>query len=211
MLTSELLNREKLHSNFYRESIREYSPYDVRALHWNSRQSQQGRFISLKRIGNLNNKNILDIGCGTGDFLTFLKEHNIKPAHYFGIDLMNEFIEVSKERHPEAEFIIGDFFEYHFPFDIDYAFCNGALNVRETNNMKLLEKAIKKVLDLVKCGFGLTLIKFCREYVEDNKLFYYKEKNIEQLLKKLRVIYKIHSDYADNDFSVFIYKKIITS
>ena len=41
---------------------------DVRTLNWGSKASQKGRFAVLEKIGNLNKKSVLDVGCGLGDF-----------------------------------------------------------------------------------------------------------------------------------------------
>lgn len=204
--TSESLNRKDLNLSFYRESIKKYSPYNVKALHWNSKESQEGRFSSLIRIGNLHQSNILDIGCGTGDFIDYLNQKKITLKSYTGIDLIDEFIQVAKENHPEAFFYLGDFYELPIRNSFDYAFCNGALNIREQDNYGLLKNFILKTLSIVLKGFAFTLLKDSPHYIKDKKIFNYNEEKVSELLKSMNFNFKIYSDYADNDFSVFIYK-----
>ncbi len=46
---------------------------------------------------------ILDLGCGTGKLLAFLK-----PSRGVGIDFSPAMIEVARQNHPELEFYVGD-------------------------------------------------------------------------------------------------------
>ncbi len=203
-----IFDRKKIHSRFYKESIKKFSAYDVRSLQWNSKESQLKRFLSLKRIGNLNSSKILDIGCGTGDFLAYLLGNGFQVDRYFGIDLMNEFIEVAQEKYPypNIEFINEDFFTYTINEHFDFGICNGAINVKEKDNMQLLKKVIIKSLPLIKKSLGITLLKYSPLYFEDKELFHYNEKSVFNMLEEKNLDFKIFSDYADNDFTVFIYK-----
>ncbi len=56
------------------------------SLLWASPQTQAVRFGALTRLVGLNRKSILDVGCGRADLLDFLLAHNVKPAHYVGLE-----------------------------------------------------------------------------------------------------------------------------
>lgn len=57
---------------------------------------------------------ILDIGCGNGHSIEYLKR--VWPlTNYYGIDLSDEAIRLAKERVPEANFICGDYEEVEIP------------------------------------------------------------------------------------------------
>jgi SAM-dependent methyltransferase len=161
----------------------------------------------LERIGNLDGARILDIGCGTGDFLDYLAERGIHPGFYHGIDLMGSFLEIARERHPGYRFEQADFFRKEdWDREYDYALCNGALNVKEGDNMSLLGRVVRKSLDLALKGVGVTLLKDAPGYLPDSRLFHYKEKNVRNLLENLHHPFRIYSDYANNDFTVFVWK-----
>ncbi len=55
----------------------------------------------------LGKRNVLDIGCGRGEFLSLLKENNIEAQ---GIDLYSEFVEICHEQGLAA--VLGDGIEY---------------------------------------------------------------------------------------------------
>lgn len=201
---SSPFDRKKIHSAFYRPSIDKYSAGDIRALHWNSKSSQENRFHALLRIGELQDARILDIGCGTGDFLGFLQKLGRIPAYFHGIDLMPDFISVASHRYPHAHFETGDFFEKRFDKKYDYVFCNGALNVKEEDNLELLTQLISKAISLKPRGVGISLLKYSPHFIQDKKLFHYEEKKVQELLETHGKLV-LHCDYAENDFIVFLY------
>lgn len=194
------------HKNFYRESIDAYSPADIRSLHWNSEKSQLKRFQSLMRLGNFNNASLLDVGCGRGDFLTFLNQKKITLKSYLGIDLMPEFIDFAQKKHPHVSFQLGDFFKTQFFDTFDFVICNGALNLKEENNLMLLNRMIVKSLKIAKKAFGITLLKHAPFYINDPRFFHYQEKEVKRLVKNLGFSFKIYSDYVENDFTLIVYK-----
>lgn len=55
--------------------------------------------------------NILDLGCGNGRLIDFLKDFDIK---YTGTDISDKLVEVAKENYPKNNFIIGDFLKLPF-------------------------------------------------------------------------------------------------
>ncbi len=196
----------EFHKNFYRESIDAYSPEDIRSLHWNSEKSQLKRFQSLMRLGDFNHHSLLDVGCGRGDFLTFLSQKNITLKSYLGIDLMPEFIDFAQKKHPHVSFQLGDFFKTHFSSPFDFIVCNGALNLKEEDNLMLLKCMILKSLEIVKKAFGITLLKHAPFYINDPQFFHYQEKEVKSLVKSLGFSFKIYSDYVDNDFTLIVYQ-----
>ncbi|MCW2255799.1 SAM-dependent methyltransferase [Providencia alcalifaciens] len=61
------------------------------------------------------NGDILDIGCGTGNSLKFIKKSEINS--YLGIDISPDMIEFAKNNHSDEKvnFIINDFLNYENP------------------------------------------------------------------------------------------------
>lgn len=54
--------------------------------------------------------NLLDLGCGTGDAVKYLRKYiNL----YLGVDHSNEMLEIAKKKYPDFEFIKGDILEYN--------------------------------------------------------------------------------------------------
>ena len=63
--------------NLYNKRIYDDKISKIKKIGWGSKSSQNLRFKILSNKFNLNNKSILDLGCGYGDFYSFLKNvHN---------------------------------------------------------------------------------------------------------------------------------------
>jgi len=206
--TSGQSDRKEKHYIFYKESIKKYSPFSVKALRWNSKESQLVRFRSLLRLGDFQNKSLLDVGCGIADLFFFLKENsfNIK---YTGIEILKEFFDTAKIRlngYENINLINNDFFNHKFTNSYDFTICNGSLNLKEDDNYRLLFDFINKSISITNNAIGVTLLKEADGYIKDERLFHYDQKIVESLLNEMNIKnYKIFSDYADNDFTVLIY------
>jgi SAM-dependent methyltransferase len=75
-----------------------------RTLGWGSREQQAYRFAQVLQCADFAGRSVLDIGCGFGDLLSYLKQQQVPITHYVGIDVNPEFIRVAAANHPEAEF-----------------------------------------------------------------------------------------------------------
>jgi ubiquinone/menaquinone biosynthesis C-methylase UbiE len=61
------------------------------------------------------NLDILEVGCGLGDFYGYLKERNFEMKSYKGFDLSPKLIEMAKSKFPETEWFSGDCHLLPFP------------------------------------------------------------------------------------------------
>lgn len=65
---------------------------------------------------------VLDLGCGNGRFYPIIKSCGVE---YVGVDSSKGLIDIAKNNHPEAAFMVADALQLPFPdesFDIVYAF-----------------------------------------------------------------------------------------
>ena len=83
--------------NYYTNKLKKYG-ISHQTVGWGSQESQQLRFEVLLRNLRLENKTILDLGCGLGDLAAFIKKRNINNFRYIGIELVPDFIKISQER-----------------------------------------------------------------------------------------------------------------
>lgn len=84
-------------------------------FYYSSRKNKQGTSYfcnenlemptTLKLLGNIKNKKVLDLGCGPGLYAKILTE---KEAKVKGIDISEKMIELAKKETPKAEFKQGD-------------------------------------------------------------------------------------------------------
>ena len=127
----------------------------------------KGKFNTDKRISyleklNFNNKNILDIGCNSGQYCIFAKQNNANQV--YGIDLNKIRIEQAKilatNESLEINFLNEDINKFNFPnnINIDYIFCFAVITEisdifsvlnflkKHTHNIALIEMKLSEPL-----------------------------------------------------------------
>lgn len=129
---------------FYREKLRQ-----GKGVGYGNPISQRVRFDSVAGIiglsggeETLRGKKILDLGCGTGDFLEYLwKVSRGRWERYLGIDLVSEYVEEARRRFPivGVEFRCERLEEVKEEFDIGVAVgtfaCKYGKDVRESKDI----------------------------------------------------------------------------
>jgi ubiquinone/menaquinone biosynthesis C-methylase UbiE len=93
-------------------------------------RKQNVRFNIIKEIGINSNDSILDVGCGFGDLLTFLKETINYQGKYTGIDITPEFLIECRKRYPDYDFREMDILEDSIYDMWDYVVLTGTLNIK---------------------------------------------------------------------------------
>lgn len=63
-----------------------------------------------KELKFMNNQSIMDIGCGTGTLVEY-----IKPKDYLGVDLNPDFIHLAKKKYPQYDFEVLNVVTREFP------------------------------------------------------------------------------------------------
>jgi SAM-dependent methyltransferase len=99
------------------------------AVRWTV-QGQRRRYEAFLAIcGDLSGKSVLDFGCGTGDFLGFLRSHGVS-CSYTGVDIHPELVALARGKHPEADFIATDIEEEPLGGTFDVVLACGVFNLR---------------------------------------------------------------------------------
>ncbi len=105
--------------------------YTPKALGWD-KGKQFLRFHQLTSNWNLAGASVLDVGCGFGDFVSYLRFMNIADCAYTGIDLVGEFVAEGKRRFasPTATFLQAGLDDYAPPSTFDYVIASGTFNLK---------------------------------------------------------------------------------
>ena len=129
--------------------------FDV--LDWASAASQRARFAVLAETVELSGRSLLDVGCGLGDLLSFLRGRGIE-VNYTGVDISAKMLTAAQVAHSDARFVCADIFSQqgqaaplvgllgHEEFDV--VFCSGVFNLNLGNNSQFLPKAIARLMKL---------------------------------------------------------------
>ena len=173
-----------------------------------STQSQRKRFEILSGIGDLGGKDILDVGCGFGDFYIYLIR-NFPICNYIGIDINLDMINIAKERNPNISFYHNDILDFGFETLIDYSLASGIFFLPNSNWEKRFIAICRKLLKLSKIGVGINLLSIFSPNCDKNKENYYVEpwkvlKLVMEILCKKAIL---RHDYRVNDFTIYMYKE----
>lgn len=189
---------------FYDRNVQEYRN-DIRSVAWGSRESQETRFEALSQIGNLEDRAILDVGCGLGDFYGWLKGRYSR-IRYTGIDISPLMIEVALSNYPGAKFETKSVFDLQQVKPIyDYVFASCIFNRRIPRHKEFVSDTIKKMFALSKSGLAFNMMSKKADFMEKKE--YYADPG-EMLNFCLGLSRKaiIRHDYMPHDFTVYIYK-----
>jgi SAM-dependent methyltransferase len=187
---------------YHKYMIEKHGNESYRALGWRDINSQLNRFNILSQIDNLNERSVLDAGCGHADFRAYLGD--IYPGiRYYGIEQIPEFLEFAIKKYakwPETLFYQGDFYQAILPH-VDYMLVSGSLNYRHSDP-NYIYKVIKKLFEGSRLGLGFNLLSNAPE----NKIIV--SHDPELIIKYCHtlcnnVVYR--NDYSDEDFTIFLY------
>jgi SAM-dependent methyltransferase len=114
---------------YHTERIRKWGITDPRSVGYTSEDSQLARFAVIADLYD-GRSSLLDIGCGTGDLLGYLRER-YDCFDYVGIDQQPEFIGHARAKYhgERCTFVMGDFSRCALPMS-DFVVASGALSYR---------------------------------------------------------------------------------
>jgi SAM-dependent methyltransferase len=146
-------------------------------------KNQVDNFKSLLRLPDmagvsLKNAAVLDVGCGTGDFVPLLRKKKI--SRYVGIDIYKPSLERAREAHPDEIFIEGDLLSNAVTEVFDYAFCSGAMTIKTSvDNYDFLDAMITKMWELTRVGLAFNVLTDDDSDPDHDLFFYNPEKVLE--------------------------------
>ncbi|MBT3362553.1 MAG: class I SAM-dependent methyltransferase [Chloroflexi bacterium] len=194
--------------SFYNKAIARWDN-DIHSLGWGNTESQKVRFSIMSGIGDLNNKSILDIGCGFGDFFGFLGHNGIKPKKYLGIDLNPEMVNRSRRNYPDATFEVADILEDDVDWSFDFVIASGIFALEAPNWAEIVERTLLKMHKISKIGFG---VNFLSTYTTGDKQSESHFANPSEILSlvssNISTNVVLKHDYRPNDFTIYVYKPL---
>lgn len=193
--------------------------YDVKTLGWGSLDQQQYRFSQALKDINLDNKTLLDIGCGFGDLLAMCIANNNKLNKYIGWDINNDLIteatKIWKESKIETSFEVSNISKTRLTSPIaDIGIMLGVLNLNlngEIDNYEysklLIKNAFTTVSELLIIDFLSS--KISNEYDPENFIFYHDPAIMLDFAFELSPNVLLKHNYSpipQKEFTLYIYK-----
>jgi SAM-dependent methyltransferase len=160
---------------FYNKHLKEFGDSPL-SLRWTP-EGQRLRYETFLSVaGNLSGKSILDFGCGKGDFYGFLKKKGLS-LKYTGVDINKNFINMAREKHPEARFLTIDIEESHFKEEFDMTFAIGVFNLKVPGIKESFKNCLKSLFSLSKEALHFDLLS-TKASARDVELFYVEPEEI---------------------------------
>lgn len=181
--------------------------FSPEAVFW-TKEKQEIRFQSLISKFNLENKSILEFGCGFGDINKILK-NTYKSYEYLGVDLVEDFIKTGEKVYGNSNvrFQCGDFLSKDFDGKFDYVIESGIFNMKlkDMDNYDFIEASIKKAFEICNEAIAFNFLTERVNFKSDG-FYYINPEKVLQIAYKYskRVILK--NDYMPFDYTIIIYK-----
>jgi 2-polyprenyl-3-methyl-5-hydroxy-6-metoxy-1,4-benzoquinol methylase len=200
-------SEDQVKAHFRKQAVRFDTIYENEKRLWQKfvdkffRQVVKDRFdLTFREITELKGKSILDVGCGSGRYaLEFAR----RGAHrIIGIDYAQEMIKLAKgyaektKDNANCKFVCGDFVDYDFGEQFDYAVAMGFFDY-----LKDPSPYLAKMKNLTRSGIIASfpkkrtfrgVIRKIRLFLAGCPVYFYSRKEIEGLLRENQISeYKI--------------------
>lgn len=179
------------------------------AVCWGTENSQSTRFNALCQVDSLKEGvSILDVGCGLGDFYTYLKKY-LKRFKYLGVDVSQEMIRAAQRTHTgsDAEFLCLDILTENINKQFDYVFASGLFNKLQSNQIYYMKMLIGKMFSFATNAISFnTLNAWSKESLHPED-FSIEPADIIEICRNFSPRMKLGMDYMLHDFTVHLYKR----
>ena len=182
--------------------------YAPSALGWD-KGKQFLRFHQLTSNWDLAGASILDVGCGFGDFVGYLRAMNIEARAYVGIDLVGEFVAEGERRFgsPRTTFLKTALEDFAPPSTFDYVIASGTFNlkVEGVDGYEQIRRSLDRMFRLSNIALSADFISDKVEYAYEHN-FISAPENILSMAYGLSRNVVLRNDYFPFEFCVTIYK-----
>jgi len=182
--------------------------YSPKALGWD-KGKQFLRFHQLTSNLQLSGASILDVGCGFGDFVDYLRCMNIEDYRYTGIDLVGEFIAEGQARFgsPRATFVQTSLEDYAPASTFDYVIASGTFNqkLEGVDGYEVIRRSLARMFHLSNIAVSADFISDKVEYSHEHN-FNSAPETILSIAYGLSRNVTLRNDYFPFEFCATIYK-----
>lgn len=192
-------------SEFWNERTGKYgNSFEV--VGW-TEESQRRRFEAISQLGDLSGSSLLDVGCGRGDLLNFLKDKGID-IDYTGFDLNQEMINYCHTLFPDMKdkFRVFNILDSEPAQKFDYATCIGVLNqVTSPESPEFAYRFIKRLFSLVNKAIAVSITSLHAPRKTPDT-YYFDPADMIDRICGITTCFKIDHTYLRNDFTIFLYR-----
>jgi len=183
---------------------------DRQTRFWRSEFGRVARFEAILKYVPASRASILDIGCGTGDFLAHCCQKEARPPRYTGIDIVSEFIDEARERDAEATFETCDLLNDPWPADtFDWVIANGLFgHAQDTEEIwwQRFEIVTDRMWQNAAEGIALTLVSNRSDGDNPDAQYSDPSRIVADLMDRISPRIILDHSYLPNDFLVVLHR-----
>ena len=183
-------------------------------MFWTSSVGQRKRFEALLNFTQqpkefLQKASILDIGCGYGDFISFVEEkYDIAKLNYVGTELVSQMIPIAQQKHPNNKFELRDIVKQPYNGNsFDLVIGSGLFAL---NHPKWDEFVYQLVNQMFQISRKVVAVNFLSGRESDEQFKYTTPKEVYKILSKITPNVRVEKDYLPDDFTFYLYKDLDT-
>lgn len=194
----------------YEATLAKHGP-NYKGMDWPSEKDAEKRYEVMEAVQGMDSGSILDLGCGAGLFLEWLRGEYII-NDYLGVDISPKMIAEAKKRHPDYNFVERDILINPYADNgWDYCIMNGVLTVKATNTQEQMWDFAKKMIlaafKTAKIGIAFNVMSPLVDWRRDD-LFYVGFDEMAAFLKKeVSKNFVFRQDYGLYEYCVYLYKE----
>jgi SAM-dependent methyltransferase len=180
--------------------------YDHRGLGFRTRYSQEKRFEALLSLGDFHGRILLDVGCGFGDFLAYLRDNGIEPR-YIGLDICEPMVKRCMERFEggNATFHVGDVLEWQPREAPDFVVASGIFGLDSRDARARIRPTLRRMFAWAGEGMAANFLSQRSLEPAENRVYVDPAEALEMGLALTPGVRLDHS-YLPNDFTLYLDK-----
>jgi SAM-dependent methyltransferase len=192
-------------TRWYAEKVARHG-YDYRGLGFRTRSSQEKRFEALLSLGDFHGRTVLDVGCGFGDFLVYLRDNGIE-ARYIGLDICEPMVKRCLERFEgsDATFHVGDVLQWEPTEAPDYVVASGIFGLDSRDARARIRPTLRRMFAWARDGMAANFLSQRSLEPAENRVYVDPAEALEMALALTPGVRLDHS-YLPNDFTLYLDK-----
>ena len=160
------------------------------------------RYAILSEVGSLTKASVLEVGCGIGNLLAYMKENGFK-GEYTGLDLMPEMIAQARQRHPEARYIEGDLLQMKNGEAADYVIASG---VYQHASKDLFHRSIAAMFQRCKVAAAFNMFSMWCPAESRNEYLFADPLETMEFCRQFTSHLILRHEYMPHDFTIYMYR-----
>lgn len=171
-----------------------------------SSEGQRRRFEVLSEVGDLEGREVLDVGCGLGHLYDFLAAR-CGTVRYVGLDFAPRLLETARKRLPDVPFVEWDVVDRPLEHEADYVFASGVLNVEQGDNEAAMRRLLRACYGAARMAAAVNMLSTRADRFDEDRHYYVPARMLRAAQKLTRWVVLRH-DYMPHDFTLYLYRSV---